>query len=102
MTTATVIGVVGAGSMGAGIAQLAALRGDHVVLADAFAAPRARARAAHEKGMQREVDKGRLDQDAADEALRRISYVEGAASGALGALAGCGVVIEAVIEDLAA
>lgn len=102
MTTATVIGVVGAGSMGAGIAQLAAMRGHHVVLADAFAAPLARARAAHEKGMQREVDKGRLDQDAADEALRRISYVEGAASGALGALAGCGVVIEAVIEDLAA
>ncbi len=98
----TVIGVVGAGSMGAGIAQLAAMRGHHVVLADAVADALARARTTHEKGLQREVDKGRMEQDAADVALRRISYVEGAASGALGALAGCGVVVEAVVEDLAA
>ena len=101
ITERTVVGVVGAGAMGAGIAQVAAQRGHAVVLADAFPAALARAREGHAKAMAREVEKGRLARDAADAVLARITYVEGVTPAALRAFEPCGVVIEAIVEDLA-
>lgn len=98
----TIIGVVGAGAMGAGIAQVAAQRGHRVVLADAFPKAIERARDGHAKAMQREVEKGRLSRDAADAVLARLAYVDGVDADALRAFAACGFVIEAIIEDLGA
>lgn len=98
----TVVGVVGAGAMGAGIAQVAAARGHRVLLADAFPAALDRARDGHAKAMAREVEKGRLTRDAADAVLARLTYVEGVTAAALQAFEPCGLVIEAIIEDLAA
>ncbi|MBP7550091.1 MAG: 3-hydroxybutyryl-CoA dehydrogenase [Gemmatimonadaceae bacterium] len=98
----TVVGVVGAGAMGAGIAQVAAVRGHRVLLADAFPAALDRARDGHAKAMAREVEKGRLTRDAADAVLARLTYVEGVTAAALQAFEPCGLVIEAIIEDLAA
>jgi 3-hydroxybutyryl-CoA dehydrogenase len=95
------VGVVGAGAMGAGIAQVAAVNGHRVVLADSQPASIARARAGHVKAIARDVEKGRLTQDGADDVLRRITYVEGVAEGDLAAFADCGVVIEAIVEQLA-
>ncbi|GAB1341981.1 hypothetical protein MASR1M101_11080 [Gemmatimonas sp.] len=95
-----VIGVVGAGAMGAGIAQVAAARGHAVVIADAQSAALARARAGHEKAMAREVEKQRLTREAADAVLARITYVDGVSSEALSAFAPCTMVIEAIIERL--
>ncbi len=96
------IGVVGAGAMGAGIAQVAAMHGHRVVLADAMTASLTRARDGHLKAMAREVDKGRLTRADADTVMARLTYVEGASVDQLSVFAECGVIIEAVIEQLSA
>ncbi len=97
----TVIGVVGAGAMGAGIAQVAASAGHRVLLADAQPASIGRAKDGHAAAMARDVEKGRRSQGDADALLARITYVEGASAAHLAAFEACGFVIEAVIEDLA-
>ncbi|MCA2990910.1 3-hydroxyacyl-CoA dehydrogenase NAD-binding domain-containing protein [Gemmatimonas sp.] len=97
---AATIGVVGAGAMGAGIAQVAAVHGHPVLLADALPAAMARARAGHQKAMAREVDKGRLSREAADAVLARLTYVEGVSAELLAAFAPCDLVIEAIVEKL--
>lgn len=94
------IGVVGAGAMGAGIAQVAAVHGHQVVLADAMPAALVRARSGHEKALAREVDKGRLTADAATAVLARISYVHGVNDLELAPMAPCALVIEAIVERL--
>jgi len=95
------IGVVGAGAMGAGIAQVAAQRGHPVVLADAAAASVAKAKDGHAKAMAREVEKGRLSREEGDAVLARISYVGGVAEQDLTHFEPCALVIEAIVEDLA-
>ncbi len=97
-----VIGVVGAGAMGAGIAQVAATHGHRVVLADAMTASLTRARDGHLKAMTREVDKGRMTRVDADAVLARLTYVEGASVDQLAVFAECSVIIEAIIEQLSA
>ena len=97
-----IIGVVGAGAMGAGIAQVAAAAGHRVVLVDALPASVERARTEHVKAMARDVEKSRRTRADADAVLARFTYVEGADAAHLAALAPCAMVIEAVIEDLAA
>jgi 3-hydroxybutyryl-CoA dehydrogenase len=97
-----IVGVVGAGAMGSGIAQVAATRGHPVVLADALPAAVQRAREAHAAAFTRDVEKGRLTAAEATSARGRITYVEGVDPTALRAFASCGLVIEAIIEDLEA
>ena len=94
-----IVGVVGAGAMGRGIAQVAAAAGHHVLLSDADAGVVERARDTIRSGLARDVAKGRLDQPRADALLARIESV-GATSLGVGAFAECGLVIEAVVEDL--
>ena len=96
------VGVVGAGAMGAGIAQVAAVHGHPVVLADAQPSAITRARTGHENAMAREVEKGRLTREAADQVLARFTYVEGVGESELAPFAACGFVIEAIVEQLAA
>lgn len=98
----TVIGVLGAGAMGGGIAQVAAQHGHHVILADAMASSVVRAKDGHAKAMAREVEKGRLTRDAADAVLERFTYVDGVSFKELQSMRGCGFIIEAIIEDLQA
>jgi 3-hydroxybutyryl-CoA dehydrogenase len=97
-----VIGVVGAGAMGAGIAQVAAAHGHAVLLADAAPGALARARAGHAEAMAREVAKGRRTEADAQAVLGRLTYVTGADAAALAPFAACGVVIEAIVERLEA
>ena len=91
------VGVVGLGTMGAGIAQLAIEAGlDTIALeVDAGGAEAARERIAH--FLARKVEKGQLEAAARDDALARLCLVSDTAE-----LAGCELVIEAVFEDLAA
>jgi 3-hydroxybutyryl-CoA dehydrogenase len=96
---ATVVGVVGAGAMGGGIAQVALRAGHAVVLADARPGAAAQAAAAVARNLGREVEKGRLAREASDAALARLTTLDGADD--LGPFAGCGLVVEAVVEDLA-
>jgi len=94
-----IVGVVGAGAMGRGIAQVAAAAGHRVLLTDAVAEAVDAARDTIRSGLARDVAKGRLDQPRADALLARIENV-GATPTGLEAFADCGVVIEAVAEDL--
>jgi len=87
------IGVVGAGTMGAGIAQVAAVAGHRVLIADAVPGAADRAVAGIRERVKAQVAKGRLSVDPDALNLTAVDFAD--------ALAGCGVVIEAVIEDLA-
>ena len=89
------VGVVGLGTMGAGIAQVCVQAGVETVGREVTAelGERARERIAHYLG--RGVEKGRLSAEECDAALARLTTtVE------LGDLAGCDLVIEAVVEEL--
>ena len=85
--------------MGRGIAQVAAAAGHRVLLSDAITAVVDRARDTISAGLARDVAKGRLDQPRADALLARIENV-GAMPDAASAFGECGIVIEAVAEDL--
>jgi 3-hydroxybutyryl-CoA dehydrogenase len=89
--------VVGAGIMGAGIAQVAAQAGHPVRLYDAREGAAAQAKLKLAATLEGLVAKGRLDADAATQALARI---EPAAT--IEAAAGVSLVVEAIVEDLEA
>src|SRR6185503_9283218 len=91
-----IVGVVGAGAMGSGIAQVAALNGHTVILSDAAPGAVDRAVANIEKSLAREVDKGRLDKTDAASAQERLTPADAAEA----SFAPCKVVIEAVVERL--
>ena len=94
----SIVGIIGAGAMGSGIAQVAASAGHQVVLADADPGAVARARAALAKGLGREVEKGRLTAGGDAAVLGRVRFVEGIAD--LSGFHRCGLVIEAIVERL--
>jgi len=87
------IGVVGAGTMGHGIAQVAAQSGYQVTLVDVVPAALERGRAQIGKGLERLVAKGKLAAEDRDQALGRLT-----AGGDLAALSGADLVVEAVVE----
>lgn len=97
---ALVIGVVGAGAMGAGIAQVAAANGHRVIVADASAASIARARIGHEKAVARDIEKGRTSAEQGSQTLARFDYIDGPGGDAQARFAQCGLVIEAIVENL--
>ena len=65
--------VVGAGQMGAGIAQVGLQAGFQVTLTDVSEAALAKGKAGIEKGLSKLVEKGKLDAAAKDEALKKLS-----------------------------
>jgi 3-hydroxybutyryl-CoA dehydrogenase len=87
------IGVVGAGTMGHGIAQVAAQSGYGVILVDVVPDALARGIAQIGKGLGRLVEKGKLAAEARDEALSRVQP-----AGEIAALAAAELVVEAVVE----
>ena len=92
-----IVGIVGAGTMGAGIAQLAMQAGHEVLLNDVDEAAIARGRDRIASGLDRLVAKGRMDADEAGAALaERLRDAHG-----LDTLAAeADIVIEAALEDL--
>jgi len=88
------IGVVGAGFMGAGIAQVSAAAGLQVVLIDRDQETADKGKAALHKTLSDRVMKGRMKGAARDELLAFITP-----SADYGALKDCDLVIEAVFED---
>ena len=89
------IGVVGGGTMGNGIAHVAALAGHPVVMVDRSAELIQRAVATIDRNLQRGVDKGTLKAEEKSAVLARISGTE-----SLEKLSGADFVIEAINEDL--
>jgi 3-hydroxybutyryl-CoA dehydrogenase len=92
-----IIGIVGAGAMGAGIAQVAAQAGHDVLLFDGASGAASRGRARIGEGLDALIAKGKFAQADKDALLARIMVVD-----ALDSLAPCAVVIEAIVEDIAA
>ena len=89
------VGVVGAGTMGAGIAQVAALAGHPVLLLDSVAGQAAAAVERIRSALDALVDRGRLDVAQASAAQSRLTAAPSPAD-----LSGCAIVLEAAVESL--
>jgi 3-hydroxybutyryl-CoA dehydrogenase len=98
----TIVGVVGAGAMGSGIAQVAATYGHKVLLFDQDASALDRAMAGIEKNLARGVEKKRTTSDEADAIKSRISTAGWQMDGedSYRDLANAGLIIEAIVENL--
>jgi 3-hydroxybutyryl-CoA dehydrogenase len=90
------VGVVGLGTMGAGIAQVCIQGGFETVGREVNDQLAERGRATIDHYLTRGVEKGRMSPEQKDETLGRLTLATD-----LGALADCDLVIEAVIEDIA-
>jgi 3-hydroxybutyryl-CoA dehydrogenase len=95
MSAARVIGVMGAGTMGSGIAQLACRSGARTLLHDPIPDALQRGLERARDGLQKEAAKGRLTQEEAQAGIDRLEAVDD-----LVAFAPCELVIEAVPERL--
>ncbi len=88
------LGVLGAGQMGGGIAQVAAVNGLNVKVFDNFPGTIDKCKATHKKSLAKFVEKAKINQADMDAALARITYVD-----APDKITGCDWIIEAVVED---
>ena len=89
------IGIVGAGTMGSGISQVAALTGYDIVMQDVSDEATSRGLGTIDKSLQRLVDREKITADAKDAAIRKISTTTN-----LSDLADCDLVIEAATENM--
>ena len=89
------IGVVGAGTMGEGIAQVAAQAGHRVVLVDINESSLKRAQSNFQTIFSKMVDKGKISSDQMNEIINKISF-----STSFESLSNCGFVIEAIVENI--
>jgi 3-hydroxybutyryl-CoA dehydrogenase len=91
------VGVVGLGTMGAGIAQIAVQSGHETVGREVNQELAERGRATIDRYLTRGVEKGRLTDEERSAALDRLTLTT-----ELSALADCDLVIEAIVEELEA
>ena len=89
------VGIIGAGAMGSGIAQVAATAGHSVVLFDTKAEALSLSKSKLASIMDRLVEKERLTTEKAQEIQKHISYADH-----MKALSESGIIIEAIIENL--
>ena len=87
------IGVIGAGQMGAGIAQVSAQAGYHVFLSDIDLARAEAGKAGIAKVLGKQVEKGKIDQQSFEQTIARIEPVSG-----YGPMSGAGIIREAATE----
>ena len=91
------LGVVGSGVMGAGIAEVAARAGCEVVVRSRRPETAAATAVALERSLAKQVDRGKIAREERDAILSRII-----ATCDLDDLAACDLVVESIVEDLAA
>ncbi len=89
------IGILGAGAMGRGIAQIAAVAGNSVILVDANPQAAKDALTFVSDLLRRSAEKGRMTTDAAEKAIANIAVGETTQN-----FADCTLVIEAIVERL--
>jgi 3-hydroxybutyryl-CoA dehydrogenase len=90
-----IVGVLGSGTMGAGIAQVAAQSGHQVVLVDANPVALDKAKAGLQKVLDSLVGKEKISRQQADETLGNIRFSEKLAD-----FSACGIIIEAIVEKI--
>lgn len=93
--TEKVVGVLGAGTMGAGIAQVAAQHGHKVVLVDVNPDALAKAKSNLDKVLVKLVEKTKISEIEKDQIFNRIHF-----SGDFADFKSCAIVIEAIVEKL--
>ncbi len=89
------VGVVGCGLMGRGIAQVCAAAGYETVVREVNEELLGRGLDAVRGGLDKAVEKGKLEAEARDVTLERLTGTV-----ALEDLAGCDLIIEAIVEDI--
>ncbi len=89
------IGIIGSGAMGSGIAQVASTAGHEVIISDTRETALDTSRSKLAKIMNRLIEKGRVDEATATGIQARISYTTDNKD-----MADCGLVIEAIVENL--
>jgi len=89
------VGIVGSGIMGSGIAEVAAKAGFEVILRSRSQSSADAMVASLQKSLDKQVEKGRLEESARDAALALVRGVSD-----LNELADCDLVIESILEDL--
>lgn len=94
MAEIRIVGVIGAGQMGAGIAQLAAVNGLQVWLHDSDSAALSKAHGSIASRIQSLTSKARLTKEKGDEAIRNLKWTS-----SLEDLCGVDIVIEAIVES---
>lgn len=94
-TKDSIIGIVGSGAMGSGIAQVAATAGHKTIVYDTNAAALERAKANLQNGLKKLVEKQKITAEKSDQIIRLISF-----TGALSDLGHCKLVIEAIVENI--
>jgi 3-hydroxybutyryl-CoA dehydrogenase len=95
LSPGSTVSVIGGGTMGAGIAQVAAAAGHEVLLLDSRAGAAAKAVEGIRGMFERLAAKGKMTPDAARAAGARLRAADG-----LGETAGSALAIEAIVEDL--
>jgi 3-hydroxybutyryl-CoA dehydrogenase len=90
------VGIIGSGTMGSGIAEVAAKNGYEVVLRSRSQSSADGMVKGLEKSLAKQVEKGRLTEEDRDATLARVRGVTDLAE-----LAECDIVVESVVEDLA-
>jgi 3-hydroxybutyryl-CoA dehydrogenase len=91
----TAIGVIGSGAMGAGIAQIAATAGHSVFLYDTSKSALDKAKMALDQTLSKLIEKQKITEAKAESIKKNLYYASN-----LNELAPCGLVIEAIIENL--
>ncbi|HET6990926.1 MAG TPA: 3-hydroxyacyl-CoA dehydrogenase NAD-binding domain-containing protein [Bacteroidia bacterium] len=89
------IGIIGSGAMGSGIAQVAATAGHSVILFDSNADQLKKASATLRSTLDKLSEKGKITKENADGIFSRINFAN-----ALSSFSKCGLVIEAIVENL--
>jgi 3-hydroxybutyryl-CoA dehydrogenase len=89
------VGVLGGGLMGSGIAQVSAMAGFDTIVREISDPVIEKSRSGVEKVLAKGIEKGKVTAGQRDAAMSKLSFTTDLAK-----LAGCDIVIEAVIEDL--
>src|SRR5688572_26566890 len=89
------VGIIGAGTMGAGIAQVAAAAGENVLLFDTHKPALEKAKTNLDLTLKKLAEKGKISSDEAKNIFGRIRFAAD-----LNEFKNCTLVVEAVIEDL--
>jgi 3-hydroxybutyryl-CoA dehydrogenase len=90
-----IIGIIGSGAMGAGIAQVAATAGHQVLVYDNNQSALDKAKSLLESTLKKIVEKHKLTDQVATEIIGRTKYVN-----SLSDFKDCGLIIEAIVENL--
>lgn len=95
LSNSSIIGVIGSGAMGSGIAQVAATAGHQVCVYDNNQAALSKAGAGLRASLQKLVEKQKISAGQQEAILSNIRFVP-----ALQELSGCSLIIEAIVENL--